>query len=91
MTVLAKASSNLTGQQARRLVHNEKGRLLNKMVYVRYILLTKAKHFHKRHIRPSDGMLHKDCGCKGSVEKTLIAILKGLGTKTNYLEVNRQS
>jgi hypothetical protein len=37
-------------------------------------------------------MLHKDYVCKGLVEKeTLVMGLKGLGAKTNWLAVNRQS
>jgi hypothetical protein len=36
-------------------------------------------------------MLHKDYYGKGSVKKTLVVGLKGLGTKTNWLAANRQS
>jgi hypothetical protein len=37
-------------------------------------------------------VLHKDYDRKGSVEKkSLVVSLKGLGAKTNWLEVTRQS
>jgi hypothetical protein len=37
-------------------------------------------------------MLHKNYDRKGSVAKeTLVVSLEGLGAKTNWLEVNRQS
>jgi hypothetical protein len=38
-------------------------------------------------------MLHKNYDRNGSVAKTqsLVVILKGLGTKTNYLAINGQS
>jgi phosphoribosylaminoimidazole (AIR) synthetase len=37
-------------------------------------------------------MLHKDYDRKGSVEKKMLVVsLKGLGGKTNWLAVNRQS
>jgi hypothetical protein len=42
-------------------------------------------------ILSSERMLHKDYDRKGSVEKTLIVSLERLGTKTNWLAVNRQS
>jgi hypothetical protein len=38
-------------------------------------------------------MLYKDYDCKGSdaEKKKLVVSLKGLGNKTNWLSVNRQS
>jgi hypothetical protein len=36
-------------------------------------------------------MLHKGYELKGSVKKSLVVNLKGLGAKTNSLAVNRQS
>jgi hypothetical protein len=41
----------------------------------------------------SEKMLHKDYDSKGSIEKkkSLVVILKGPGTKTNWMTLNRQS
>jgi hypothetical protein len=39
----------------------------------------------------SDRMLHKDYDRKGSVKKTLVMSLMGLGANTNSLAVNRLS
>jgi hypothetical protein len=54
----------------------------------------KAKHIHKRDkpIFSSERMLHKEYYPEGLVEKlSLVVSLKGLGAKTNWLAVNRQS
>jgi hypothetical protein len=59
------------------------------MLYVCYVLLTNAKH---KPIFSSERMLHEDYNRKDSVEqKSLVVILKGLGAKTNWSAVNRQS
>jgi hypothetical protein len=61
------------------------------MLYVQYVHLKTAKPIHKRQTHPLI-RLHKDYDHKGSAEeKSLVVSLKGLGTKMNWLAVNRQS
>jgi hypothetical protein len=55
------------------------------MLHVRYVHLTKAKSIRKRQTHP---LVRGEYDRKGSVAKE---ILKGLGAKTNWLAVNRQS
>jgi hypothetical protein len=58
-----------------------KGGILNNMIHVLYIHLTKDQHIHKRLIS-SERVLHKDYDHKGSVEKkSLVLSPEGLGAK----------
>jgi hypothetical protein len=62
------------------------------MLYVRYIHLTKAKPIHERQTHPhvreevTYEIWQQGFSCK---KKSLVVILKGLGSETKWLAVNR--
>jgi hypothetical protein len=61
--------------------------MLNNMLHVFYVQLTKSKCIYKR-----QRILHKDYDRKGSVEKkNLVVSLKVIGAKTNWLAVKQRS
>jgi hypothetical protein len=54
------------------------------MIYVRYAHLKRRSLFiTDKPILSSERMLYKDCDHTGSVAKTLVVSIKGLGAKTN--------
>jgi hypothetical protein len=66
------------------------------MLYVRYVHLTKDQAYKVftgvKPIFSSERMSHNNYDCKDWVEKKdLVMSLKGIGVKTNWLAVNRQS
>jgi hypothetical protein len=72
----------------------QKARIFNKVLYVRYVYLIRSSIFMRdKPISSSERMFHRDYDNKGSVEKrkSVVVILKKLGSKKNRSAANRQS
>jgi hypothetical protein len=71
----------------RGLVYSAQGIIINNMLYVRHVLLTKAKPSSKRQTHPlvrEDVILHEDYEHKGLLaKKSLVVILRGLDAKAH--------